>query len=182
MAQLLIMVRAVEVEPHVAHLRAQFDPSARRGLGAHVTILHANMPSDRMDPLALERIAAAVAPMARFDYQITRLARFPGTLYLVVEPAAPFALLQGRLAAAMLMEEREGRGEDQFIPHISIVRKSATEDSEVEAELATMLERHAPISCVCREVVLLENSSGRWRPVQEFVLNGDTGNPWRAPS
>jgi hypothetical protein len=182
MAQFLIMVRVPEVEPHVARLRARLDPSAKRGLGAHVTVLHWNMPADGLDPTALERIAAAVSVLAPFDYRITRLARFPGTLYLAAEPAAPFVLLRDRLAAALRMGE-PGRGvQEPLIPHVSVVRKSVSDDREAEAELTTMLERCAPISCACRQIVLLENSTGSWRPVLEFVLNGDKDIPWRGPS
>ena len=182
MAQFLIMVRVPEVEPQVARLRARFDPSAKRGLGAHVTVLHSNLSSDRIDPIALEQIAATVSSMAPFDYQITRVARFPGTLYLAAEPAAPFVHLRNRLAAALRLDTPEQQGEEPLIPHVSVVRKSVNDDREVAAELTTMLERHGPILCECRQIVLLENSSSLWRPVQEFALSGDTGSPWQGPS
>jgi 2'-5' RNA ligase len=146
-------------------------------LGAHVTVLHANLSYDLVDPIAREQILAAVSLMTPFEYRLTRVARFPGTVYLAAEPAAPFVHLQRRLTAAVLMDEREQQGKEPFIPHVSVVRKSAIDDRDVEAELATMLERHGPISCVCKGIVLLENSSGWWRPVQEFALSGDTGSP-----
>jgi 2'-5' RNA ligase superfamily len=177
MAQFLIMVRVPEVEPHVARLRARFDPSAKRGLGAHVTVLHSNLPSDGVDQIARDQIAAAISSMAPFDYWITRVARFPGTVYLAAEPAALFVDLKNRLSAALRMDERDPQGQEQLIPHVSVVRKSVIDDGEVEAELTAMLKRHGPISCECKEIVLLENSSGLWRPVQEFALNGDTGSP-----
>jgi 2'-5' RNA ligase superfamily len=182
MAQFLIVVQVPEVEPLVATLRARFDPSARRGLGAHITVLHSNMPSDHMDPTAVEQITAAVSGLVPFNYWITRVARFPGTLYLAAAPDAPFILLRDQLNAALLTGEREQRGREPLIPHVSVVRKSAIDDREVEAELTSLLERHAPISCVCKQIVLLENSSGGWRPVQEFVLSGDTGSLGQAPS
>jgi hypothetical protein len=182
MAQFLIMVRVPEVEPYIARLRARFDPSAERGLGAHVTVVHANMPSALMEPISLEQIAAAAASIAPFDYRITRVARFPGTLYLAAEPAAPFMHLKDRLVAVLPKDEHGPRGKEPLIPHVSVVRKSAIDDREVEAELESALECHGPISCTCKEIVLLENSSGMWRPLQEFVLSGDTGSPWQAPS
>ena len=173
MAQFLIMVPAPEVEPHVARLRLQFDPAAKRGLGAHVTLVHANLPAKGIEPSALEQIAAAVSSVAPFDYQITRVARFPGTLYLAAEPAAPFVLLEARLSIALQTGEQAERREEPVTPHVSVVRKSSIDDREMQADLAMLLERHGPISCVCSAIVLLENSSGVWRPVQEFVLGGD---------
>ena len=177
MAQFLIMVAVPEAEPFVARLRARYDPSAKRGLGAHVTVLHSNLPSDRVDSIAREQIVAAVSLIAPFEYWLTRVARFPGTVYLAAEPVAPFVDLHRRLTAALLMGEREQQGKEPLIPHVSVVRKSAFDDCDVAAELATMLEQHGPISCVCKGIVLLENSSGCWRPLQEFALIGDTGSP-----
>jgi len=137
------------------------------------------MPSERLGPVTVGGIAMAVSPLAPFDYRITRVARFPGTLYLAAEPVAPFALLKERLRTAL---GPPARSEAPLIPHVSVVRKSAGDDSAVEAELTKMLERYAPIRCRCKHIVLLENSSGDWRPVREFVLSGDTGNPSRAAS
>ena len=178
MAQFLIMVPVPEVEPLVARLRALFDPSAKRGLAAHVTVVHSNLPSERVDLIAVEKIAAAAASMAPFNYWITRVARFPGTVYLAAEPAAPFVHLKNTLAVTLRTDQREQQGHEPLIPHVSVVRKSALDDRDVEAELTAMLERHGPISCECKQIVLLENSSGLWRPVREFALSGDTGNPW----
>ena len=182
MAHSLILVRVPELDPHVASLRARFDPSARRGLGAHVTILHSNLPAGGIDPSTPEHIATVASSLSPFDYRVTRLARFPGTLYLAVEPAAPFVRLRERLCAVLPVDERERRREGPFIPHVSVVRKSAVDDRDVEAELAAMLLRHAPIACVCQEIVLLENSSGGWRPVREFALRSGRDSPWPAPS
>jgi len=182
MAQSLVLVRVPEIEPHVAGLRARFDPSARRGLGAHVTILHSNLVAGRIDPATPEHIATVASSLSPFDYRITRVVRFPGTLYLAVEPAAPFARMRERLCAVLPADERERRRDGPFIPHVSVVRKSAIDDHEVEAELAAMLLRHAPIACACHEIVLLENASGGWRPVREFALKGDTDSPWPVPS
>jgi 2'-5' RNA ligase len=159
----------------VAGLRARFDPSAKRGLGAHVTLLHWNGAAGALDPAALARTAAAAWATAPFDYWIARLARFPGTLYLAAEPTAPFTALRDRLAAALRMAEQQLH--EPLVPHVSVVRKSADDDREAEAVLTAMLGRCAPISCTCHQIVLLENSSGRWRPVQEFVLNGGTDTP-----
>jgi hypothetical protein len=182
MAQFLIMVRVLEVEPHIARLRVRFDPSAKRGLGAHITVVHSNLPSDRVDQIAVNQIAAAASSTAPFDYRITRVARFPGTVYLAAEPVTPFVHLKNTLAVTLRLDESEQQGHEPLIPHVSVVRKSAIDDRVVEAELTAMLERHGPIACECREIVLLENSSGLWRLVQEFALSGDTGSPWQGPS
>ena len=183
MAQFLIVVQVPEVEPLVAALRVRFDPSARRGLGAHITLLHSNLPSDRIDPTLVEQIAAVASAIAPFDYGITRVAPLPR-----------HPVPRGRTGRAVRAAERTaargpGHGRAPSNPAGSHSfrtsrwsGKAPLDDRDVEAELTGLLERHAPISCLCRQIVLLENSSGLWRPVQEFALSGDTGNPWQAPS
>ena len=182
MAHVLFVVRVPEVEPYIARLRERFDPSAKRGLGAHVTVLHSTVPPGHIDPTVSGRVAAVVYSIAQFRYQVTRVARFPRTLYLVAEPAAPFFLLNDRLAVALPMAEPGEQERKPLVPHISVVRKSTIDDREVEAELTMMLERHGPIACVCTEIVLLENSTGMWRSVREFVLSGGRGSPAPGPS
>ena len=180
MAQSLFMVRVPEVEPYVAHLRERFDPSARRGLGAHITVLHTRTPPAGMEQSVIGRVAAAMALIAPFIFQVVRVARFPGTLYLVAEPATLFLSLRAKLAVALSVAgETDGH---HYVPHVSVVRKSAGDDRDVEAELGLMLRRHGPIGCACTELVYLEDSTGAWRPVQAFALSGGTGNPSPAPS
>ena len=182
MARSLFVVRVPEVEPWVAQLRDRFDPSAKRGLGAHVTVLHSRLPPDRIDRTVIGLVMAVASSVAPFGYQVTRVGRFPGTLYLAVAPTAPFMSLNEKLLTALPAPASSTKELQPLVPHISLVRKSESENRDVESELALVLARHGPISCACREIVLLESSSGRWRPVQEFVLSGGTGNPSPEPS
>jgi 2'-5' RNA ligase len=182
MAQLLFMVPVPEVEPYVAQLRARHDPSAQRGLPAHVTVLHAPLPSGGIDASVISRASAAMTPMAPFNYQVARVGRFPGTLYLAAEPAAPFVRLHDQLVAALLDGEFNKPERRPLVPHVSVVRKSEIDDHGIEAELTAVLDRVGPIACYCREICLLENSSGLWRRIQEFALSGGTGTPAPAPS
>ena len=182
MPHALVIVRVAEVEPYVARLRQRFDPAARRGLGAHVTLLHAPLPSAGIDAAMRASIAAAAAGSAAFRYAVTGLAHFPGTLYLAIDPWEPFKELHAHLAP---QEAGAGRAaQREFIPHISVVRKARRSDPSLaqgddaidaipvaEAELIPLLDA-APIPCECREIVLLEDSTGLWRPVQAFALDG----------
>ena len=172
------MASCPEVDPHVAGIRKRFDPSSARGLNAHITLLHAAMPTDGLDPGTISQLRAATSTVAAFSYQVVRIARFPGTLYLAVEPPDPFLVLHEKFKAAM----PPGRHEQPFVPHISVVRKSAIDDRAVESELAAMLARHGPIACACRGIELLENSAGPWRCVRSFALSGDKDIPLPGPS
>jgi len=167
----LVIVRVPEVELYVAKLRERFDPAARRGLGAHVTLLHAALPAGGIDPAMVAAVATTAAAAASFAFAVTRVARFPTTLYLAVEPVEPFASLHRSLTALMPDTPPGGKPQRNFVPHISVVRQGSSAAlaehvfSEAEGELSQALARHGPIRCSCRELVLLEDSTGAWRPV-----------------
>lgn len=200
MPHALVIVPVSEVEPYVASLRERFDRSARRGLGAHVTLLHVPLSPHGVDAAMCTMIAETAARVAPFRYAVTGLAQFPGTIYLAVDPQEPFNELHARLASPLASADAvipgaAGRKPPrEFIPHISVVRAPrragrgpADADAAVdalpvaEAELIPLLDA-APLRCECREIVLLEDSTGRWQPVQAFALSGCTGSPSPAPS
>ena len=170
-AHALVIVRAPEVEPYVAELRERFDPAARRGLGAHVTLLHAPLPPGGIDPAMVAAVVTTAAAVTPIAFKVTRVARFATTLYLAVEPAEPFASLHRSLTALAPGAPSAGRSQRDFVPHISVVRRGSAatladlEVAEAEQQLTQALARHGPIPCVCRELVLLEDSTGAWRPV-----------------
>jgi 2'-5' RNA ligase len=171
----LVIVRVPEVEPYVSRLRERFDPAARRGLGAHVTLLHMALPPGGMDPSMSTSVASIAAAATPFAFTVTRVARIATTLYLAVEPAEPFASLHRSLTALAPGAPSAGTLQRDFMPHISVVRRGGGADlddravGEAESELNQVLARHGPIQCVCRELVLLEDSTGTWQPVQTYA-------------
>ena len=187
-AHFLIVALVPEAEPLVARLRDQFDPAARRGLGAHITLRHAALAATGIDAALIDSVSAVAAGSAPFEFALTGVARFPGTLYLAVEPAAAFAELNRRLEEQIFAGSANARTEKQLVPHVSVIRRGSGADltgqevSDVERALVEQLARHGPIRCMCRELVLFENSTGPWRPVRTFALNGCTDGPSPEPS
>jgi 2'-5' RNA ligase len=163
-----------EAEPCVAHLRERLDPAARRGLGAHVTILYPFAAPEAVNGDMLRRLAAVAGAAAPFRFALTHVARFPGTVYLAPKPASRFIRLHEACAAAFPGEGARAR--QPFVPHLSVARHAQGEDHDVEAELSATLKAQGPIQCLCRELVLMENGTGRWRPIGVFPL----GMPARA--
>jgi 2'-5' RNA ligase len=182
MANFLVTALVPEVEPHIARLRERFDRAARRGLGAHVTLRHQSVPPQGLDGALIEAAAGLAAAAPSFSFAVTRVARFPSTVYLAVEPGEPFEKLH-RASALLARAEPSGRvpaSERRYVPHISVARRGSDVDladpavREAETALAGMLARKGPIRCECREIVLLEDSTGLWRPVARFALSGGT--------
>ncbi|HEX4009795.1 MAG TPA: 2'-5' RNA ligase family protein [Solirubrobacteraceae bacterium] len=88
-----IIVPVPAAEPVVARWRELFDPSAARGMPAHITVLHPFLPEPQLtgDVLAgLDRLCAAVVP---FEVSFARTARFPNAVYLEPDPSEPIRRL-----------------------------------------------------------------------------------------
>jgi len=159
----------------VAHLRERFDPAARRGLAAHITILYPCAAPESVNEGTLRQLAEVAAAMSPFRYALTHVARFPGTVYLAPKPASRFARLHEACAAAF---PAAGAGARQsYIPHLSVTRHGQGEDYGVATELAATLKSKGPIECLCRELVLMENGSGLWRSIGTFRLGTDAPAP-----
>jgi hypothetical protein len=101
---------------------------------------------------------------------LAKIARFPATAYLEPKPAAPFIALTESLAHEFPQSPPFGGEFPTIIPHLTVAHGSATEAEVAEAELASSLALHGPITSVCSSLVLMENSSGTWRQIHVFPL------------
>ncbi|MEI7035681.1 2'-5' RNA ligase family protein [Fulvimonas yonginensis] len=156
-----LAVLAPEADPVVGPLRERWDPAAHRGLGAHITVRYPFLRLAELSTRDLEQLAAAAASVPGFRYRLARVSRFPATVFLDPEPAAPFAALRAAIEgvfAPRLPADRFPR----YIPHLSIARNVRRGDGVVLDALETALSGGA-ISAHCREVALLERTGGPWR-------------------
>jgi 2'-5' RNA ligase len=165
-----LAVLATEADAVVGELRERWDPSARRGLGAHITIRYPFLPLEHLSPRDLDKLAAAVGSVPAFPYALARVSRFPTTLFLDPEPAAPFAALRATIEAAFgarLPLDTFPR----YVPHLSVARNVKQKALDVLVELDAALVA-GPITCRCSEVVLLERAGGPWRVRVRLPLGG----------
>jgi 2'-5' RNA ligase superfamily protein len=165
-----LVVLAPEAEPIVKAYRDEHDPSAALGVPAHLTVLYPFHPGS-LSPAARGQLASLFADCAPFDYQLTELRRFPGTLYLAPEPAEPFRLLTRRVTQVFPnYPPYRGRYSD-IIPHLTVAQL------EDEARLETVAA-HFQVACAARlplrlratAVTLLEYNLGAWQVVAAFAL------------
>ena len=171
MAQSALIVRVPEAEACVGRLRERFDPSARQGVPAHLTVLYPFMPPELVSGQVQGGIRQTLLQAAPFDFKLARVGRFPATTYLAPDPVAPFMDLTRRLVERFpgylpYAGEHEG-----VVPHLTVAHGSAAEAAMAEVELCAAVTGHGPICSTCREVVLLENSCGLWREMHVFSLS-----------
>jgi 2'-5' RNA ligase len=171
MSESAFAVNVPEAEPLVGALRERLDPSARLGVPAHITVLYPFMSPEKITKAVLGEIRQSLSPAGAFTYSLNRVARFPGALYLAPEPAMPFIALTQRLVAQFPAHQPYGGQHVRVVPHLTVAQAGEAEHDLVEPRLAAALSG-AEIRARCSEVVLIENSSGLWKPMHTFALEG----------
>jgi 2'-5' RNA ligase len=162
------IIRVPEAEPYVARLRAQFDPSAVLGVPAHITVLYPFMSPERISEKVVARARSLAAETAPFSFRLVAIKRFPGVVYLAPEPAASLvSLLQAVSRAFPEYPPYEGR-HPSTIPHLTVARTDESQHAAIEAELRSCLPLPRGIVATCEQLVLIENSSGRWSQMHSF--------------
>jgi 2'-5' RNA ligase len=169
-AESALVVFVPEAEPLVSTLRLQYDESARLGAPAHLTVLYPFMDPRRVDQAVLDQCAHVIAAHRSSSFQLRAVGRFPGMVYLEPNPAAPFVELTLHLVR-VFPKFPAYRGEfSTVIPHLTVARGSSAEIEQADMTLTARLKAEGPVKAVCSAVTLIENSSGRWRPMQSFPL------------
>ena len=133
-----------------------------------MTIMYPLLTPELLDETVLRSMAEVAAGIAPFQFKLTHVARFPSTIYLAPKPASRFARMHDKFHLVFPTSGAVRR--ESYVPHLSVARDGAGDDYGVEPELKSLLARHGPIDCTCRQLSLMENGTGLWRTVQTFEL------------
>jgi 2'-5' RNA ligase len=168
MAESAFAVNVPEAESYVGGLRERFDRSAGLGVPAHITLLYPFMSPEEISETILDKIRLAVSSVSAFTFRLTEIGRFPMATYLRPDPGEPFIALTKGLVHQFPKQLPYGGQYDAIVPHLTVAQGEYDHEL-IEARLASTLPS-AGIEASCTEVVLIENSSGLWKPMHSFVL------------
>jgi 2'-5' RNA ligase len=163
-----IILPIPEAEAAVGHLRRLYDPQARYGVPAHITLLypfaHPSRVGDAAD--ALQQLFRLVPP---FDFSLVEVRRFPATAYLHPEPSATFVQLTERLAHRWPEFPPYGGAFSTVIPHLTVA-------DHVAADVLDAVDRniaiHLPIRCRATEAwVMCSDEHGFWSRHEIFPFS-----------
>jgi 2'-5' RNA ligase len=143
----------------VAHV-----PNAALGVPAHITLIYPFVPADRLDAAVRRRVARALASQPPFSFELTAVRRWPNTLYLAVDPAAPFEGLVRSLEAAFPDHPAYG-GAFPYVPHVTLAEGEETAIAELVAP-PLPAGRHQ----VTRVLLIAQGRDWRWRLRWVFAL------------
>lgn len=166
-----LVVVADEVDPVVADLRRELDPSARLGVPAHVTVLFPFVACEAIDRGALSRLADLFASVPAFDHSFCRTDWFEhDVLWLASDADAQFRALTGLVADAFPEHPPYGGQFDDVVPHLTIADRGPLAAMRAAER---RLQPHLPIaSSTCAITLLEEQHSGFWAPAATLALGG----------
>jgi hypothetical protein len=174
MAESAWIVQVPEAEPLVGKLRDQFDASAKLGVPAHITVLDPFMPPERITEAVLHDVHIAISAAQPFEFRLATVGRFPGVLYLIRQPSAPFAVLTESIAHRFPeFPPYEGKFRS-VIPRLTIADGGNSQVTAAECQRLALVRERGSVLAACHGLALIENSSGRSREKCGIPLAGDT--------
>jgi 2'-5' RNA ligase len=171
-----LIIAVPEAEPLVKEWRERYDWSAAQGVPAHITILYPFIPPQEIAPAVLAELQDFFAQFSVFEFTLPELRRFPGkVLYLAPSPTEPFKALTQ--AAVEHYPDHPPYGgalsASEVIPHLTVADLvEAGQLDDIEREFMHQHSTQLPVRAAANEVLLIENTSGRWETRQAFRLSG----------
>jgi hypothetical protein len=167
-----LIIAVPEAEPLVKDLRERFDWSAAQGVPAHITILYPFMPPDKITPEVLADLHEFFAQFAAFEFTLPETRRFSTVLYLAPSPAEFFKVLMQAVFDRYPDYPPYGGEYTDVTPHLTIADRLTTEQLDnFEREFLREHGAQLPVKAKASDVLLIENTSGRWKTWQVFPLS-----------
>jgi hypothetical protein len=172
MSESALIIAVPEAEPLVMEWRERFDWSAAQGVPAHITILYPFLPPEQITPEVLADLREFFAQFPAFEFTLPETRRFPSVLYLAPSPAEPFKVLTQAVVDRYPEYPPYGGEYTDVTPHLTIAdRLTAEQLDNFEREFLKEHGAQLPVKSRAHEVLLIENSSGRWEVREAFELS-----------
>ena len=168
--QTALIVQIPEAEPAVRAWRARYDRAASWGVPAHVTVLYPFLPPERIDADVLAAVGTAVASVARFTADFTRVRWFGDrVVWLAPTPAEPFRTLTAAVCRLFPQVTPYGGAHPEVIPHLTIGHDAPR---TALAEAADAVSRRLPLRSAVEAVQLIAGGPhpGGWQTMGHFPL------------
>lgn len=159
--QSAVLLCVPEAEPVVHAWRSTGDPSAARGVPAHVTLLTPFLPADQLDAGVLAELAWFFAGVDAFSVRFSAVGCFEDSGVLYLEPDGS-SLDQLADALARRWPEAppyQGRHAHPHA-HLTVVH---TDDGELRTRAGAAVERRLPLEVVVEHAALwVCDDAGHW--------------------
>lgn len=166
-----LVVLVPEVEGIVARLRSQFDRSAGRGMPAHITLLYPFVHPDEVSGALCDALRELFAGLASFRFLLEAVCGFPGVVYLLPDPLAPFDALTRAIADRFPAYPPYGGAFANPLPHLTIAQAPpALSLADVVEDFLASARASLPVPCAADDIALAVKRDGRWGIGPRFPL------------
>ena len=162
-----MVVPVLDSGPVLRKLRMKYDPSAKAGVPAHVTLMFPFLPPDELSGAKVDALAALLRREDRFEFCLTGVREFgQGGVYLAPEPAEPFIRLTRKIGDLFGLLPFGGEFGATPVPHLTV---TTPESRMTREQIAKRLEPLLPIHSVADIGWLMVGSnSGAWTTKREM--------------
>ncbi|MFC8365372.1 2'-5' RNA ligase family protein [Streptomyces griseorubiginosus] len=164
--QTALVVPVPEAEPAVRAWRDRFDPAARAGVPAHVTVLFPFLPEPLVDAGTRAVLDEIFGSHPSFDVRFEDCGRFPGLLYLAPAPDTPFRRLTEAVVARWPEAPPYG-GKYEPHPHLTVAQ---SDDDTLLDEAEADIRDRLPFSARVSKVDLVAYTGTDWQHLTSFTL------------
>ncbi len=141
--------------------RVDLDPSAKRGMPAHITVLYPWIPLEDLTDGDEKTLADLVAAVPAFNVSLTDIQRFPRTLWLAPYPADPFVRLTMDVHRQWPEYEPYAGRFPMIVPHLSI---GDAVDPDALGHVVADVAPQLPIdSRVTHLALMAHDADGQWQ-------------------
>jgi 2'-5' RNA ligase len=167
-----LVVFVPESEPVIESFRQKHDPVAAAEMPAHITLLYPFRHPDAISDELLEELRLLVSRHSAFPFSLVGVGSFPGVLYLIPEPVAPFERVTRALTTRYPETPPYSGLYPDVVPHLTVGYAVGEELCSIEKELHRTVTPALPIRSRAEAIWLVEKREGRWRPHTSFTLGG----------
>jgi 2'-5' RNA ligase len=161
-----------EAEGLVRSFRDRYDPAAKAGMPAHITLLYPFKSPNEIDGLVLDTLRDCFSRFHPFKFSLMTINQFPGeTLYLAPEPEDPFReLTLGIWGCYPETPPYRGRY-SAVVAHLTAAHFVGEQElAKIAHEFEQAAQGRLPIQGHAAEVALMDTRSGRWEINTTFRL------------
>jgi 2'-5' RNA ligase len=167
--QSALLIPVPEAEALVGAWRALHDPSARRGVPAHVTLVVPWVAPEQIKQEHLDELSELLTEQKPFEYSLEEVSWFgERVLWLGPSPADPFKRLTALLANHFDTPPWQGEFAD-VVPHLTVGLAGHAVGCTL-SEAAADLKPRLPVKCRATEVCVMSGDGISWELVHRIAL------------
>ena len=171
-----LVILVPEAEGLVQSFRDRYDPSAKVGMPAHITLLYPFKTPDEIDVVVLDTLRHCFFRFPPFKFSLRAINHFAGeTLYLAPEPDEPFRKLTLAIWRCYPETPPYGGRYSTVVPHLTAAHFVGEQKlAKVAREFEQAAQGRLPIQAQAVEVALMDTRSGRWEINTTFRLGQES--------